>query len=140
MPNHEKITENGIAHKNRQKSRLGTPFFSKKSIFGRFLGILWVPGGLPGRPGSLPESLFSTISSFVRKRARTVPREAPGRPPGGPEAPPGYHFGSIFGRFCMSNDVEKMSKHVTETWTKTIQNLENNLTLIRATVDVLIDR
>ena len=37
----------------------------------------------------------------------------------------------------MSNDVEKMSKNVTETWTKLFQNLENNLTLIRATVDVL---
>ena len=31
-----------------------------------------------------------------------------------------------------------MSKNVTETWQKLFQNLESNLTLIRATVDALI--
>ena len=137
--NRAKSLNNGIAHKNRQKSGLGTPFFSKKSIFGRFLGILRVPGGLPGRPGSLPESfVFSTILNFVRKRARTVPREAPGRPRGSPQAPSGYHFGSIFARFCMPKNVEKISKNITETWQKLFQNLESNLTLIRATVDDLM--
>ena len=38
----------------------------------------------------------------------------------------------------MSNNVEKMSKNVEEIWQKLFQHLENNLTLIRATVDDLI--
>ena len=52
MKNCAKNLKNGIAHKNRQKSAFGMSFFSKKTIFGRFLVSLWVSRGLPGRPGS----------------------------------------------------------------------------------------
>ena len=38
MTNRAKRLKIGLAHKNRQKSTLGTHFFRKKSIFGRFLG------------------------------------------------------------------------------------------------------
>ena len=110
MNNREKITKNGGVHKDWQKSMFGTAFFCIKSIFERFLGFLWVPGGLPGRPGSLPESfIFSLIFSCAWKLAQTVPGEAPGRPRGSLQAPPGYYFKSIFGSILY---VEKHWKHV----------------------------
>ena len=119
MTNRAKSLKNGLAHKNRQKSRLGTPFFSKKTIFGRFLGFLWVPGGLPGRPGSLPESLFfSTILSFVRKRARTVPREAPGRPRGTPRVPFWIDFWSILHVKRRRKNVEKCYRNMDKNYFK----------------------
>ena len=117
--NRAKSLNNGIAHKNRQKSGLGTPFFSKKSIFGRFLGILWVPGGLPGRPGSLPESLFfSTILSCIRKRARTVPREAPGRPRGSPRVPFWVDFCPILHVKKRRKNIEKCYRNLAKTISK----------------------
>ena len=46
--------KNSLARKNQQKSTFVTPFFSKQAISDRFLGSLWVLGGLPGRPGGHP--------------------------------------------------------------------------------------
>ena len=119
MKNRAKRVQIGLAHKNRQKSTLGPPFFSKKSIFGRFLGFLWVPGGLPGRPWSLPESsVFSLIFSFVWKRARTVPREAPGRPRGTPRVPFWVDFWLIlYVKQCQKN-VEKCYRNMDKTISK----------------------
>ena len=135
--NRAKSLNNGIAHKNRQKSGLGTPFFSKTSIFGRFLGILWVPGGLPGRPGSLPESfIFFMIFQLRLKMGPEGFREARGSP----QAPPGDHFGSILNGFCISKNIQIMPQNVKETSQKLFKNLERNMTLIRATEEPLIDR
>ena len=89
--NRAKSLNNGLAHKKRGKSTFGMPFFSKKTFFGRLLGSLWVPGGLPGRSGSLPES-FKIFINF-QLRLKVCPdgppgssREAPGNPPGTPRA------------------------------------------------------
>ena len=115
--NRAKSLNNGIAHKNLQKSGLGTPFLAKN----RFLVDFWEFSGSPGASRDVPgASQNRSFFQQFRVSSENVLGRSPGRPPGGPEAPPGYHFGSIFGRFCMSNDVEKMSKNVTETWTKTI--------------------
>ena len=54
MKNRVQSIKNSLARTNQQKSTFGTLFFSKKAIFSRFLGSLWVPGGLPGRPGGHP--------------------------------------------------------------------------------------
>ena len=87
----------------------------------RFLVDFWEFSGSPGASRDVPgASQNRSFFQQFRVSSENVLGRSPGRPPGGPEAPPGYHFGSIFGRFCMSNDVEKMSKNVTETWTKTI--------------------
>ena len=86
-----KRLNNGFARKKRRKFTFGTPFFSKKTFWGRFLGSLWVPWGLPGRSGSLPESLKIFIN--FQLRLKVCPdgppgssREAPGKPPGTPRA------------------------------------------------------
>ena len=86
-----KRLNNGFARKKRRKFTFGTPFFSKKTFWGRFLGSLWVPWGLPGRSGSLPESLKIFIN--FQLRLKVCPdgppgssREAPGNPPGTPRA------------------------------------------------------
>ena len=106
--NRAKSLNNGIAHKNRQKSMFGTPFFSKKSIFGRFLGSLWVPGGLPGRPGSLPESFKIFINFQLRLKA------CPDGPPGGPREAPGDPPGTPRARFWFDFACQKTSKNATK--------------------------
>ena len=53
MKNRAKSLKNGIACKHRQKSRLGTPFFRKKSIFVDF----WEFSGSPGTSRDVPETL-----------------------------------------------------------------------------------
>ena len=117
--------------------RLERPFFSKKSIFGWFLGSLWVPGSLPGRPGSLPESfIFFMIFQLRLKMGPEGFREARGSP----QAPPGDHFGSILNGFCISKNIQIMPQNVKETSQKLFKNLERNMTLIRATEEPLIDR
>ena len=119
----KKTVENGIVHKNRQKSMFGTAFFCKKSIFKRFLGFLWVPGGVPGRPGSSPESfIFSLIFSCAWKLAQMVPGETPGRPKGSPQASPGYHFKSIFGSILHVKQPRKMSKMLKKTRKNHLRN------------------
>ena len=81
MKNRAKSLKNGIACKHRQKSRLGTPFFRKKSIFCRFLGILWVPGDLPGRPRNLAFFIF-------RRRGGVLPRWPASQPASQPTSQP----------------------------------------------------
>ena len=114
VKNRWKIAQNACKSALRTKidknPRLECLFFSNKSIFDRFLGFLWVPGGLPGRPGSLPESfVFSLIFSFVWKRVRTVLREAPGRPRGTLRVPFWVDFWSIL-------HVEQRRKNVEKCW------------------------
>ena len=48
MKNRVQSIRNSLARKKQQNSMFGTPFFSNKSIFSRFLGSLWVPRDVPG--------------------------------------------------------------------------------------------
>ena len=100
----------GFVHRNQRKSTFGKSFFSKKTIFARVLESLWVPGSLPGRPGSLPES-FNFCINF-QLRLKTGPDGPPGGPreaPGVPGALSGYHFGSNFGSIL---HVKKHRKNI----------------------------
>ena len=81
MNNRAGSLKNGIAYKNPQKSRLGPPFFRKKLIFDRFLGILWVPGDLPGRPRNLAFFIF-------RRRGGVLPRWPASQPTSQPTNQP----------------------------------------------------
>ena len=99
----------GFVHRNRRKSTFGKSFFIKKSIFARFLESLWVPGGLPGPPGSLPESIIFLINLQLRLKT------GPDGPQGGPSGPPGHPQGTILGRildrFYMSKNIEQNIKY-----------------------------
>ena len=99
----------GFVHRNRRKSTFGKSFFIKKSIFAQFLESLWVPGGLPGRPGSLPESFIFFINLQLRLKT------GPDGPQGGPSGPPGHPQGTILGRildrFYMSKNIEQNIKY-----------------------------
>ena len=118
MQNCAKTVQNSYLCKHRQKINIGkkntfgTQFWSKKTKFTRFLESFWVPGGLPGRPGSLPEFAFF----FLQLRLKTSPegslggpRKAPGRPRASPRHPPGHYFGSIWDRLCTSKNIKKVS-------------------------------
>ena len=95
--NRAKSVKTSLMHKNRRKITLGTPFFSKKSIFSEFLGSPRVPRGVPGRPRNVPKSLiFLMHGQFRLKTSPDGLREASGRPRSSPQAPPGYDFASIF--------------------------------------------
>ena len=89
MQSHARSVKNGLVHRNRRKSTFGQSFFGKKTIFDRFLGFLWVPGGLPGRPGSLPEYFIFSIN--LRLRLKTGPDGPPGGPRETPGVTPGTH-------------------------------------------------
>ena len=89
MQSHAKSMKNGFVHRNRRKSAFGKPFFSKKWIFARFLWSLWVPGGLPGRPGSLPEFFIFSINLQLRLKT------GPDGPQGGPREAPGVPRGTL---------------------------------------------
>ena len=99
----------GFVHRNRRKSTFGKSFFIKKSIFAQFLESLWVPGGLPGPPGSLPESIIFLINLQLRLKT------GPDGPQGGPSGPPGHPQGTILGRildrFYMSKNIEQNIKY-----------------------------
>ena len=99
----------GFVHRNRRKSTVRKLFFTKKSIFVQFLESLWVPGGLPGRPGSLPESFIFLIHLQLRLKT------GPDGPQGGPSGPPGHPQGTILGRildrFYMSKNIEQNIKY-----------------------------
>ena len=87
MQRRAKSMKNGFLHTNRRKSTFGKSYFSKQSIFARFLWSLWVPGGLPGRPGSLPEYFIFSINLQLHLKTgpdgpQGGPREAPGVPQG----------------------------------------------------------
>ena len=84
-------------------------FFIKISIFAQFLESLWVPGGLPGPPGSLPRSIIFLINLQLRLKT------SPDGPQGGPSGPPGHPQGTILGRildrFYMSKNIEQNIKY-----------------------------
>ena len=99
----------GFVHRNRRKSTFGKSFFIKKSIFAQFLESLWVPGGLPGPPGSLPESIIFLINLQLRLKTGLD------GPQGGRSGPPGHPQGTILGRildrFYMSKNIEQNIKY-----------------------------
>ena len=130
--NRAKSVETSFVHKNRRKSTFGTPFFSKKSIFSEFLGSPRVPRAIPGRPGKFSKSVIFLIHGELRPK--TSPgglREASGRPRRSPQAPSGYDFASIFGSILHVKNKRKHTKSVQNN----SQNLEEIVTLIRATVN-----
>ena len=130
--NRAKSVKTSLMHKNRRKSTFGTPFFSKKSIFSEFLGSPRVPRAVPGRPGKFTKSLIFLIHGELRPK--TSPgglREASGRPRRSPQAPSGYDFASIFGSIL---HVKNKRKH-TKSLENNSKNLEELMTLIRATVN-----
>ena len=83
--------------------------FQQKIDFARFLESLWVPGGLPGPPGSLPESIIFLINLQLRLKT------GPDGPQGGPSGPPGHPQGTILGRildrFYISKNIEQNIKY-----------------------------
>ena len=86
-------------YKNGSSNR----FFHPKSIFRRFWGALWAPGGLPGRPGSLPEAFqFVFDSSLCLKTGLDRAPGGSGEVPGHLQGSPRKHFGMISGRFLKS--------------------------------------
>ena len=114
----------GFVHRNRRKSMFRKSFFIKISIFAQFLESLWVPGGLPGRPGaSQNPSFFSLIFSCVWKRARTVPRGAPRVPRGTPRVPFWVEFWIDFTCQKTSNRIS----NIRETSQKLLTKLERNV-------------
>ena len=130
--NHAKSVETSFVHKNRRKSTFGTPFFAKN----RFLANFWAPPGSPGPSREDPENsqnraFFSFMVNCARKRAR----EASGRPQEGPGGPPRRPQGTILrrfsDRFCTSKTNENIQKGVENN----SKNLEELVTLIRATVN-----
>ena len=121
--NHAKSVETSFVHKNRRKSSFGTPFFSKKSIFGEFLGSPRVPRAVPGRPGKFTKSLIFLIHGELRPK--TSPgglREASGRPRRSPQAPSGYDFASIFGSILHIKNKRKNIEKVLKLTQKILKN------------------
>ena len=92
MQNRAKNVQDGHLHKHRQKIVFRTPFWSKKPTFSRFLKSLWVAGGLPGRPGSLPE--FVIFFMNLQLHLKTSPEGSPGAP-GRLWRPPWAHIGPL---------------------------------------------
>ena len=118
----------GFVHRNRRKSTFGKSFFIEKSIFARFLESLWVPGGLPGRPGSLPESFIFFINLQLRLKTgpdgpQGGPREAPGVPRGTPRVPFWIDFWIDFTCQKTSNRIS----NIRETSQKLLTKLERNV-------------
>ena len=130
--NRAKIVKTSLMHKNRRKSTFGTPFFSKKSIFSEFLGSPRVPRAVPGRPGKFTKSLIFLIHGELRPKTSSGGlREASGRPRSSPQAHSGYYFASIFGSILHVKNKRKHTKSVENN----SKNLEELVTLIRATVN-----
>ena len=99
--------------------------FSAKN---RFSANFWAPPGSPGPSRDDPEN-----SSSI------APENEPGRPPGGlgkaPEVPPG----ALRVRFCVDFRIDFARQKQTKKHTKSVENNSKNLeelvTLIRATVN-----
>ena len=96
MQSHARSVKNGLVHRNRRKSTFGKSFFGKKTILDRFLGFLWVSGGL------LPPKSFIFFINF-QLRVKRRPGPASRRPQGGLGSLPGISrapfcvdFGSVF--------------------------------------------
>ena len=108
--------KNGLVHRNRRKSTFGKSLFSKKSIVARFLWSLWVPGGLPGRPGSPPEYFIFFINLQLRLKTgpdgpQGGPREAPGVPRGTLRVPFWVEFWIDFTCQKTSKEYPILEKH-----------------------------
>ena len=130
--NRTKNAETSFVHKNRRKSTFGTPFFSKKSIFSEFLGSPRVPRAVPGRPGKFTKSFIFLVHGELRLKTKVDGlREGSGRPRRPPQAPSGYDFASIFGSILHVKNKRKHTKSVENN----SKNLEELVTLIRATVN-----
>ena len=117
-----------FVHRNRRKSTFGKSFLNKKTIFARFLESLWVPGGLPGRPGSLPESFIFFINLQLRLKTgpdgpQGGPREAPGVPRGTPRVPFWVEF---WIDFTCQKTSDRIS-NIRETSQKLLTKLERNV-------------
>ena len=120
--------KNCIVHRNRRKSTFGMPFFSKKPVFASFLWSLWVPGGLSGRPGSLPEYFISFV--YCQLCLKT----GPDRPAGGPREAPGVPRGTLRVQFWVEfwidfacqKSIERIS-NIRETSQKLLTKLEGNV-------------
>ena len=130
--NRAKSVETSFVHKNRRKSTFGTPFFDKRSIFSNF----WAPPGSPGPSRDDPEnsqnrSFFSFMVNCARKRARA----ASGRPREGPGGPPRRPQGTILRRFSDRFCTSKTNENIQKVLKITQKNLEELVTLIRATVN-----
>ena len=128
--NHAKSVETSFVHKNRQKSKFGTPFFSKKSFFCQFLGSPRVPRAVPGRPGKFTKSLVILIHGELRPK--TSPgglRETSGRPRRSPQAPPGYDFATSFGSILhiknKGQNIESVTKKL-EKYERTRKNRDSD--------------
>ena len=121
--NRAKSVETSFVHKNRRKSTLGTPLFSKKPIFSEFLGSPGVPRAVPGRPRKFTKSLIFLIHGELRPQ--TSPgglREASGRPRRSPQAPSGYDFASIFGSILHVKNKRKNIQKVLKITQKIFKN------------------
>ena len=102
-------------HENRLRAQKSTEIhawkiiFQLKKLFARFLESLWVPRGLPGRPGSLPECLYFPINFRLRsKTGLELPREAT-EPP---QASTWHLPGTILRRFWMNFSCAFSLAHV----------------------------
>ena len=114
-----------------EKARSERRFFAKNRLL-EFLGSPRVPRAVPGRPGKFTKSLIILIHGEMRPK--TSPgglREASGRPRSSPQAPSGYDFASIFGSILHVKNKRKHTKSVENN----SKNLEELVTLIRATVN-----
>ena len=91
-----------MQYKNAQK-QLRQALFPPEIDFSLILGSPWMSGGLPGRPGSLPEAFqFVFDSSLCLKNGLDRAPGGSGEVPGHLQGPPGNHFGMNFGRFLKS--------------------------------------
>ena len=116
MQRRAKSVKNGLVHRNRRNSTFGKTFFRKISIFARFLWSLWVPGSLPGRPGSLPEYFIFFINLQLRLKTgpngpQGGPREVPGVPRGTLRVPFWVEFWIGFRCQKTSKEYEILKKH-----------------------------
>ena len=123
--NHAKSAESSFVHKNRRKSTFGTPFFSKKSIFSDFLGSPRVPRAVPGRPGKFAKLIIFLIHGELR------PKTSPGGLRRSPQASSGYEFASIFRSILHVKNKRKHTKSIGNN----SKNLQELVTLIRATMN-----
>ena len=101
----EKPRTTALCTKIDKESMFGPRFSTNESIFSRSLASLWVPRGLPRRPGASQKPSwfsyykFSVVSENRPGSAYGRPQEGPGCPPGTSRAQFWVHFGSIFELF-----------------------------------------
>ena len=127
------------------KNRLKIYYLLKKglqtSIFVDCWSIFGIPLGPRGPPGTSrePPRIALFFNNFEFR-----PKTCPDGPPGGPREAPRHPQGTILDRFLVDfacqTTSKKCRKMLQKHGQKLFQNLENNLTLIRATVDVLIEQ